>query len=96
MIASIIMCATFKTTKKISQKYEITVIGDMLITTWLVSLIIVVSERIAYGKQLFFLLVFGCIEAIYFSYGITKFMEGGYIPIVSSLFLRMIMKIWFQ
>ncbi|RYR54227.1 hypothetical protein Ahy_A06g029487 isoform A [Arachis hypogaea] len=36
MIASIIMCAAFKTTEKASQVYEIVVIGIMLITTWLV------------------------------------------------------------
>ncbi|RYR04743.1 hypothetical protein Ahy_B06g084521 isoform B [Arachis hypogaea] len=33
MIASIIMGAAFKTTQKISQVYEIAIIGDMLITT---------------------------------------------------------------
>ncbi|RYR45063.1 hypothetical protein Ahy_A08g041309 [Arachis hypogaea] len=34
------------------------------------------------------------IEAVYFSSQITKFMEGSYIPILSFLFLMMIMEIW--
>ncbi|KAL1323240.1 hypothetical protein AAHE18_13G001500 [Arachis hypogaea] len=94
MIGSIIMCVAFKTTEKISQAYGIAVIGDMLITTWLVSLIMVVIWKKSIWQATIFLLVFGCIEAIYFSSQITKFMEGGYIPIVSSLFLTMIMGIW--
>ncbi|KAL1347332.1 hypothetical protein AAHE18_08G251400 [Arachis hypogaea] len=94
MIGSIIMCIAFKTTEKISQAYGIAVIGDMLITTWLVSLIMVVIWKKSIWQATIFLLVFGCIEAIYFSSQITKFMEGGYIPIVSSLFLTMIMGIW--
>ncbi|XLR42610.1 potassium transporter 5 isoform X1 [Arachis hypogaea] len=94
MIGSIIMCAAFKTTEKISQAYGIAVIGDMLITTWLVSLIMVIIWKKSIWQATIFLLVFGFIEVIYFSSQITKFMEGGYVPIMSSLFLTMIMGIW--
>ncbi|QHO37699.1 Potassium transporter [Arachis hypogaea] len=80
MIASVIMCVAFKTTEKISQAYEIAVIGDMLITTWLVSLIMVVIWKKSIWQATIFLLVFGCIK-------------GGHIPIVSSLFLTKIMGI---
>ncbi|RYR45072.1 hypothetical protein Ahy_A08g041317 isoform A [Arachis hypogaea] len=70
------------------------IIGDMLITTWLVSLIMVIIWKKSIWQATIFLLVFGFIEVIYFSSQITKFMEGGYVPIMSSLFLTMIMGIW--
>jgi len=72
----------------------IAVIGDMMITTTLVSLIMLVLWKYSiWGVTLFFL-GFGFIEMIYFSSQLTKFTGGGYLPIVLAMFLTMVMGIW--
>ncbi|XP_057718733.1 potassium transporter 5-like [Arachis stenosperma] len=94
MIACIIVCAAFKTTEKISHAYGIAVIGDMMITTTLVSLIMLVIWKKSIWQVAIFFLVFGCTEALYFSSQITKFTGGGFLPIASALFITTLMGIW--
>ncbi|RYR02840.1 hypothetical protein Ahy_B06g081677 isoform B [Arachis hypogaea] len=94
MIACIIVCAAFKTTEKISHAYGIAVIGDMMITTTLVSLIMLVIWKKSIWQVAIFILVFGCTEALYFSSQITKFTGGGFLPIASALFVTTVMGIW--
>ncbi|MED6204735.1 Potassium transporter 5 [Stylosanthes scabra] len=94
MIACIIVCAAFKTTTKISRAYGIAVIGDMMITTTLVSLIMLVIWKKSIWQVAIFFLLFGSTEALYFSSQITKFTGGGFLPIASALFLTTLMGIW--
>ncbi|KAJ1390757.1 Potassium transporter [Sesbania bispinosa] len=94
MIACIVVCAGFKTTEKISHAYGIAVVGDMMITTTLVSLIMLVIWKKSLWRVGLFFLVFGCAEFLYFSSQITKFTGGGYLPIVLATFLTTVMGIW--
>ncbi|KAK7277034.1 hypothetical protein RIF29_18183 [Crotalaria pallida] len=94
MIACIVVCAAFKTTEKISHAYGIAVVGDMMITTSLVSLIMLVIWKKSIWQVAIFFLVFGCTELLYFSAQLTKFTSGGFLPLVSALFLTTVMGIW--
>ncbi|KAL5064230.1 hypothetical protein RYX36_025967 [Vicia faba] len=94
MLGCILVCVTFKTTDKISHAYGIAVIGDMMITTILVSLIMLVIWKKSLWMVIIFFCVFGFTEILYFSSQLTKFTGGGYFPIVLALFLTMIMGIW--
>ncbi|ESW11067.1 hypothetical protein PHAVU_009G262700 [Phaseolus vulgaris] len=94
MIACILVCAAFKTTEKISHAYGIAVIGDMMITTTLVSLIMLVLWKKSLWRVALFFFGFGFIEIVYFSSQLTKFTGGGYLPIVLALFLTSVMGIW--
>ncbi|KAL5156307.1 Potassium transporter 5 [Glycine soja] len=94
MIACIVVCAAFKTTEKISHAYGIAVIGDMMITTTLVSLIMLVLWKKSLWRVGLFFLGFGFVEIVYFSSQLTKFTGGGYLPIVSAMFLTAVMGIW--
>ncbi|KAK7338228.1 hypothetical protein VNO77_18830 [Canavalia gladiata] len=94
MIACIVVCAAFKTTEKISHTYGIAVVGDMMITTTLVSLIMLVIWKKSLWRVALFYLVFGFTEIVYFSSQLTKFIGGGYLPIVSALFLTIVMGTW--
>ncbi|TKY57008.1 Potassium transporter 5 [Spatholobus suberectus] len=94
MIACIMVCAAFKTTEKISHAYGIAVIGDMMITTTLVTLIMLVIWKKSLWRVALFSLTFGFVEFLYFSSQLTKFIGGGYLPIVSALFLTTVMGIW--
>ncbi|GAU28515.1 hypothetical protein TSUD_156720, partial [Trifolium subterraneum] len=94
MIGCIIVCVAFKTTEKISHAYGIAVIGDMMITTTLVSLIMLVIWKKSLWMVILFFLVFGSTEFLYLSSQITKFTGGGYFPIVLAMILTMVMGIW--
>ncbi|KAK7285682.1 hypothetical protein RJT34_20460 [Clitoria ternatea] len=94
MLACIVVCAAFKTTEKISHAYGIAVVGDMTITTTLVSLIMLVIWKKSLWRVAVFFLVFGSTEVLYLSAQLTKFTGGGYLPIVLAMFLTAIMGIW--
>ncbi|XP_020212862.1 potassium transporter 5 isoform X2 [Cajanus cajan] len=94
MIACIVVCAAFKTTEKISHAYGIAVIGDMMISTTLVSLIMLVIWKKSIWLVGLFFLGFGFIEIVYFSSQLTKFTGGGYLPIVLALILTTLMGSW--
>ncbi|WVZ21452.1 hypothetical protein V8G54_008774 [Vigna mungo] len=94
MIACIVVCAAFKTTEKISHAYGIAVIGDMMISTTLVSLIMLVLWKKSLWRVALFFFGFGFIELVYLTSQLTKFTGGGYFPIVSAMFLTSIMGIW--
>ena len=70
------------------------VIGDMMITTTLASLIMLVLWKKSRWRVGVFFLGFGFIEIVYFSSQLTKFTAGGYLPIVSAMFLTAVMGIW--
>jgi len=72
----------------------IAVIGDMMITTTLVSLIMLVLWKKSLWLVALFFFGFGFIEMVYFSSQLTKFTGGGYLPIVLAMFLTMVMGIW--
>ncbi|XP_019423444.1 PREDICTED: potassium transporter 5-like isoform X2 [Lupinus angustifolius] len=94
MIACIVVCAAFKTTEKISHAYGIAVVGDMFITTSLVSLIMLVIWKKSIWQVALFYIIFGFTELLYFSAQLTKFTGGGYLPLVSAFFLTLVMGIW--
>lgn len=72
----------------------IAVVGDMLITTTLVSLIMLVIWKKSLWMVILFFFTFGFTEIVYFSSQITKFTGGGYFPIVLAMFLTIVMGIW--
>jgi len=72
----------------------IAVIGDMMISTTLVSLIMLVLWKKSLWKVALFFLGFGFIEIIYFTSQLTKFTGGGYLPIVLAMFLTSVMGTW--
>ena len=69
-------------------------IGDMMITTTLVSLIMLVLWKKSLWRVALFFFGFGFIEIVYFSSQLTKFTRGGYLPTLLALFLTMVMGIW--
>ncbi|XP_054794168.1 potassium transporter 5-like [Prosopis cineraria] len=94
MLACIVICAAFRTTENISHAYGIAVVCDMMITTSLVTLIMLIIWKASLWWVVLFFLVFGCSEALYLSAQLTKFPQGGFLPLVSAIFLTMMMGTW--
>lgn len=70
------------------------VITVMLVTTCLMSLVIVLCWRKSILLAICFILIFGSIEALYFSASLIKFLEGAWVPIALSLIFLIIMCVW--
>ncbi|KAF3676538.1 Potassium transporter 5 [Capsicum annuum] len=94
MIACVIVILSFKTTEKLGHAYGIAVVSAEIITTHMVTLVMLVIWKtriwwitLFYGTYLF-------IESTYFSAQLTKFTQGGYLPIAFSVVLVIIMGTW--
>lgn len=66
----------------------------MLVTTCMVALIMLVIWKTSILWIALFVVIFGLIEIVYLSAMLTKFVEGGYLPLALALFLMCIMGIW--
>ncbi|XP_057747946.1 potassium transporter 5-like [Arachis stenosperma] len=94
MISCVIVTAAFQTTNNIGHAYGIAVCMVMLVTTAMVALIMLVIWKTNIWWIVLFVLVFGSIEIVYLSSMLTKFIQGGFLPLVLALFLMAIMAIW--
>ncbi|KAF9606999.1 hypothetical protein IFM89_030418 [Coptis chinensis] len=94
MTASVIVTIAFRTTVQIGNAYGIAVVAVMFITTNLVTLIMLVIWKTSIWWIAMFYLVFGSMEAVYLSSVLSKFVQGGYLPIAFSLVLMTIMGLW--
>jgi KUP system potassium uptake protein len=73
----------------------VAIVCDMVITTFLVSVVMLIVRKKSIWKVSLFCLPFGCIELVYLSAQMVKFKEGGFLPLVSAVIFTMIMAIWF-
>ncbi|KAJ1426202.1 Potassium transporter [Sesbania bispinosa] len=94
MTACVIVCAAFKTTDNIGHAYGIAVCTVMLVTTCMVALIMLVIWKTSILWIALFVVVFGSIEIVYLSSMLTKFTQGGFLPLALALVLMSIMGIW--
>ncbi|ONK78290.1 uncharacterized protein A4U43_C02F16730 [Asparagus officinalis] len=72
----------------------IAVLCDMTITTCLVTLIMLMIWKKSIWQILPFFVIFGGAELTYLSSVLSKFVQGGFLPLVFSFFLMQIMAIW--
>ncbi|KAJ8647749.1 hypothetical protein MRB53_000772 [Persea americana] len=94
MILCIAVAVGFRDTKHMGNASGLAVMTVMLVTTCLTSLVIILCWHKPPLLALAFLLVFGSIEALYFSASLTKFREGAWLPILLALFLMTVMFVW--
>ncbi|KAG0462770.1 hypothetical protein HPP92_021246 [Vanilla planifolia] len=94
MVACVIVTGIFRSTTNIGNAYGIAVVTVMIITTALVTLVMLFIWKTSIWWISLFVIVIGGIEAIYLSSVLSKFVKGGYLPLLFSLFLMLIMSIW--
>ncbi|XP_073011164.1 potassium transporter 25-like [Typha latifolia] len=94
MILCLAVTVGFRDTKRLGNASGLAVITVMLVTTCLMSLVIVLCWHKSIFLALCFLLLFGTIEAFYFSASLIKFLEGAWVPIALSFMFMIIMYIW--
>ncbi|XP_010450206.1 PREDICTED: potassium transporter 5-like [Camelina sativa] len=94
MLACIAVTLAFRTTEKIGHAYGIAVVTVMVITTFMVTLIMLVIWKTNIVWIAMFLVVFGSIEMLYLSSVMYKFTSGGYLPLAITIVLMAMMAIW--
>lgn len=67
---------------------------DMLVTTCLMSLVIVVCWHRSFILAICFIIFFGSIETLFFSASLIKFKEGAWVPVALSFILMAAMYVW--
>lgn len=71
------------------------IICDMTITTFLVSVVMLIVWNKKIWQIALFVVPFGSIELVYLSAQLIKFKDGGFLPLVSAIVFTVIMGIWF-
>ncbi|CAN4097074.1 unnamed protein product [Withania somnifera] len=94
MIACVIVTLSFKTTEKLGHAYGIAVVSAEIITTHMVTLVMLVIWKTRIWWITLFYGVYLFIESTYFSAQLTKFTQGGYLPMAFSVVLVIIMGTW--
>ncbi|KAL8142771.1 hypothetical protein V2J09_015803 [Rumex salicifolius] len=93
MILTLAITIGFHDTTWIGNAYGLASVTVMLITTCLMALVtVLVWQRSILAAS--FLVFFGFIEGVFLSSTLVKFLHGGWVPIVLSLFFTSIMYVW--
>ncbi|XP_052187253.1 potassium transporter 6-like isoform X2 [Diospyros lotus] len=94
MLLCLAVTIGFRDTKRLGNASGLAVITVMLVTTCLMCLVIVLCWHQSIFLAICFLLLFGTIEAIFFSASLIKFLEGAWVPIVLAFILMTLMYSW--
>ncbi|KAK4344160.1 hypothetical protein RND71_037254 [Anisodus tanguticus] len=94
MVACVLVTLSFKTTEKLGHAYGIAVVIAEIITTHMVTLVMLVIWKTRIWWITLFYAVYLSIESTYFSAQLTKFAQGGYLPMAFSVVLVIIMGTW--
>ncbi|MGB8183209.1 MAG: potassium transporter Kup [Stellaceae bacterium] len=95
-IAVVFLVLGFKSSDNLGAAYGIAVTGTMTLTTVLA---LVYSVGVARWNPLQAALVFGfflCVDLLFFSANLLKFVEGGWFPLAVGLCIFVIMSTWMQ
>lgn len=94
MIMCVVVTAYMRSTYRIGHAYCVAVLGDMLVTTGFVTIIMIMIWQTSLLVALGFMFIIGTVELVYLAAVLLDVPRGGWIPLASSLLLLIIMYIW--
>jgi KUP system potassium uptake protein len=94
LIGVVVLVLEFGTSGDLAAAYGIAVSGDMIITTLLMVFITTMSQRRLKGVLLVVLGVFFAIELLFFASNLTKFLDGGWLPMLLGAALFTMLTTW--
>ncbi|XP_073269670.1 potassium transporter 6-like isoform X2 [Primulina huaijiensis] len=94
MLLCLAVTIGFRDTKQMGNAAGLAVISGMLVTTCLMSLVMVLCWHQNGFLAICFVLVFGTVEALYFSASVIKFLEGAWVPVAFSVISMIVMCVW--
>lgn len=94
LIGVVFLVLGFGSSGALAAAYGIAVSGTMIITTLLTFVVIHVSRRQGRRTLLWILPLFLLVEILFFSSNLTKFMEGGWMPVLLGLAIYLLLMTW--
>ncbi|KAI9120739.1 hypothetical protein K1719_007772 [Acacia pycnantha] len=94
MVLTLAMTIGFQDTTLIGNAYGLACIAVMFVTTFLMALIIIFVWQKNVLLAAIFLLFFWVIEGAYLSAAFIKFRQGGWVPLVLSFIIMIVMYVW--
>ncbi|KAI5066321.1 hypothetical protein GOP47_0018945 [Adiantum capillus-veneris] len=94
MIMCVVVTACLRSTYRIGHAYCVAVLGDMLVTTAFITLIMIMIWQTSLLAALGFMLVIGAVEFVYLAAVLLEVHQGGWMPLASSVIVLIIMYIW--
>ncbi|XP_070006409.1 potassium transporter 5-like [Nicotiana sylvestris] len=94
MVACVVVTLSFKTTRNLGNAYGICVVSAELTTTNMMTLVMLLIWKISIWRIILFYVVYVTIESTYLSTQLTKFVQGGFLPLAFSFVLVIIMGNW--
>jgi len=94
MVACVLVTVSFKNTIMLGNAYGIAVVGDMIVTSTLLTLIMLMVWQTNLLLVAMYVLVIGSTEWIYYSAALYKFPKGGYLPLAFAAILLFTMYVW--
>ncbi|MBP9118996.1 MAG: potassium transporter Kup [Methyloversatilis sp.] len=94
MIGVVVLILEFDTSSDLAAAYGIAVSGDMIITTLLMLFITSMSQRRLKTVLFVVLCVFLVVEMLFFASNLTKFMDGGWLPMLLGAGLFTMLTTW--
>ncbi|KAK4765240.1 hypothetical protein SAY86_026330 [Trapa natans] len=94
MLLCLAVTLGFRDTRRMGNASGLAVITVMLVTTCLMSLVIVLCWNKSILLAVGFVILFGTIEALYFSASLVKFLEGAWVPIALAFIFLIVMCVW--
>jgi KUP system potassium uptake protein len=94
MIGVVVLILEFDTSSDLAAAYGIAVSGDMIITTLLMLFITSMSQRRLKTVLFIVLCLFLVVEMLFFASNLTKFMDGGWLPMLLGAGLFTMLTTW--
>jgi KUP system potassium uptake protein len=94
LIAVIVLVLTFGSASGLAAAYGIAVSGTMVITTLLTAVVAFMLPGRARIGLLLGLALFGVLELLFFGSNLTKFLHGGWLPLVLGALIFLLLTTW--
>ncbi|XP_030521167.1 potassium transporter 6-like [Rhodamnia argentea] len=94
MVLCLAITIGFRDTKHMGNASGLAVITVMLVTTCLMSLVIILCWHQSVVIAVCFILLFGTVEALFFSASLIKFFEGAWVPVALASVFLLVMYVW--
>ncbi|GLT66555.1 hypothetical protein SLA2020_389130 [Shorea laevis] len=94
MLACVAVTLSFRTTAKIGNAYGIAVVFVMTLTSTFLVLVMIMIWKSHILLVISYVLIIGSVELIYLSSTLSKFSQGGYLPLAFAAALMAVMFVW--
>jgi KUP system potassium uptake protein len=94
LVLVILLVIEFKTSSALASAYGIAISGTMVLTTALIGIVIFALPRRPNPLLVALLAIIGLVEVLFFASNATKFLDGGWFPLLCGLIIFTMLTTW--